>query len=129
MGTPCLKRVFGDGLKKIVGLKNENYFNDRQIVTCVYVTPLVALDTAYISDLYTKGLITYLAVTLAVALSWRIVLSLPLEFVLWLIVLLLSFLLGAGRRFVHKIHAELVLALLAQQSSAIKCNFVYFYFY
>lgn len=86
--------------------------------TCIYVTPLVTLDTANVSDLDPERLIPYFAVAFAVALSRSVVFSLPLKFVFRFVVFLFSFFFSSRRRFVHKIHTEFVFALFAQECSA-----------
>lgn len=85
------------------------------VYTCIYVTPLVTFDTSDISDQNTKRLVTDFIVTLAITFPGSIVLSLPFKFVLWFIVFTFTLLLHARWRFIHKIQAQLVLAVFTQQ--------------
>lgn len=81
------------------------------------MSPFVTFDTSYVPHLYAKGLISNFAISLAVALSWSVVLPLPLKLVFRLVVFLLSLLLCSRRWLVHKIDTKFVLALFAEQRS------------
>lgn len=94
------------------------------LVTCIDMSPLVALDAADVPDEDAEGLVANLIVPLAVALARCVVLALPLELVLRLVVLALALFLGPWWRLVHEVHAESLLAVFAQHGSAIIDGFI-----